>query len=47
MTHHENDTTIALVMETLIDNGMESMGEAFGILYNVAMELAEFGGHFI
>ncbi len=39
MTHHEDDTTIAHVMETLIDNGMESMGEAFGILYNAAMEL--------
>ncbi len=26
-------------METLIENGMESMGEAFGILYNAAMEL--------
>lgn len=39
MTHHEEDTTIARVMETLISNGMESMGEAFGILYNAAMEL--------
>ncbi len=39
MTHHEDDTTIARVMETLIDNGMESMGDAFGILYNAAMEL--------
>ena len=39
MTHHEEDTTIARVMETLIENGMESMGEAFGILYNAAMEI--------
>jgi len=39
MTHHEDDTTIARVMETLIENGMESMGEAFGILYNAAMEI--------
>jgi len=39
MTHHEDDTTIARVMETLIENGMESMGDAFGILYNAAMEL--------
>jgi len=39
MTHHEDDTTIARVMETLISNGMESMGEAFGILYNAAMEM--------
>ncbi len=39
MTHHEDDTTIARVMETLIENGMESMGSAFGILYNAAMEL--------
>ena len=39
MTHHENDTTIARVMETLIENGMESMGDALGILYNAAMEL--------
>jgi len=39
MTHHEDDTTIARVMETLIENGMENMGEAFGILYYAAMEL--------
>lgn len=39
MTRHEDDTTIARVMETLIENGMESMGEAFGILFNVAMEI--------
>lgn len=39
MTHHKDDTTIARVMETLIENGMESMGEAFGILYNAAMEI--------
>jgi transposase-like protein len=39
MTHHENDTTIAQVMETLIENGMENMGKAFGILYNAAMEI--------
>ena len=39
MTHHEDDTTIERVMETLIENGMESMGDAFGILYNAAMEL--------
>lgn len=39
MTHHEDDTTIVRVMETLIENGMESMGEAFGILYNAAMEI--------
>ncbi len=39
MTHQEKDTTIAQVMETLINNGMESMGEAFGILYNAAMEI--------
>jgi transposase-like protein len=39
MTHHEDDTMIARVMETLISNGMESMGEAFGILYNAAMEM--------
>jgi len=39
MTHQEDDTTIARVMETLIENGMESMGDAFGILYNAAMEL--------
>jgi len=39
MTHHEDDTTIARVMETQIENGMESMGEAFGILYNAAMEI--------
>lgn len=39
MTHHENDTTIARVMETLIENGMESMSVAFGILYNAAMEI--------
>jgi len=39
MTHHEDDTTIARVMETLIENGMENMGDAFGILYNAAMEL--------
>ena len=39
MTHHKDDTTISRVMETLIENGMESMGEAFGILYNAAMEI--------
>lgn len=39
MTHHEEDTTIARVMETLIENGMESMSAAFGILYNAAMEI--------
>ena len=39
MTHHENDTTISRVMETLIENGMESMSAAFGILYNAAMEI--------
>ena len=39
MTHHEDDTTIAQVMEFLIENGMENMGKAFGILYNVAMEI--------
>jgi transposase-like protein len=39
MTHHKDDTTIAHVMETLIDNGMGSMGETFGLLYNTAMEL--------
>ncbi len=46
MTHHKDDTTIERVMETLIENGMESMGETFGILFNVAMELerAEFMG---
>ncbi len=32
MTHHENDTPIAQVMEPLINNGMASMGEAFGAL---------------
>ncbi len=40
MTHHKDDTTIARVMETLIENGMESMGEAFGILHK-----AELGIH--
>ncbi len=45
MTHHENDTTIERVMETLISNGMESMGEAFGILYNAAMEMER--AHFL
>ncbi len=46
MTHHKDDTTIERVMETLIENGMESMGETFGTLFNVAMELerAEFMG---
>jgi len=46
MTHHEDDTTIAQVMETLIENGMENMGKAFGILYNAAMEIerAQFWG---
>ena len=46
MTHYEKDTTIARVMDTLISNGMESMGEAFGILYNAAMEIerAQFFG---
>ena len=39
MTHHKDDTTIARVMETLIENGMASLGEAFGILYNAAMEI--------
>ena len=39
MTHYEDDTTITRVMETLISNGMESMGEAVGILYNAAMEM--------
>jgi len=39
MTHHEDDTTIEQVMETLIENGMENMGKAFGILYNAAMEI--------
>ncbi|MBC8236542.1 IS256 family transposase [bacterium] len=39
MTHHQDDTTIARVMETLIENGMDGMGEAFGILYNAAMEI--------
>lgn len=35
MTHHEDDTTIARVMETLIENGMESMSAAFGIWHFV------------
>jgi len=39
MTHHEDDTTIERVMETLIENGLDGMGEAFGILYNAAMEI--------
>ena len=39
MTHHQDNTTIERVMETLIENGMESMGEAFGILFNAAMEI--------
>ena len=39
MTHHEDDTTIEQVMETLIENGMESMGDTFGILFNAAMEI--------
>jgi hypothetical protein len=45
MSHHEDDTTIARVMETLISNGVESMGEAFGILYNAAMEMER--AHFL
>jgi len=39
MTHHEDDTTIERVMETLIENGLDGMGEAVGILYNAAMEI--------
>lgn len=39
MTHHEDNTTLERVMETLIENGMDGMGEAFGILYNAAMEI--------
>jgi len=39
MTHHKDDTTIERVMETLIENGLDGMGEAFGILYNTAMEI--------
>jgi len=39
MTHHKDDTTIERVMETLIENGLDGMGEAFGILYNAAMEI--------
>ncbi len=39
MTHREDDTTIERVMETLIENGLDGMGEAFGILYNTAMEI--------
>ncbi len=39
MTHHEDNTTLERVMETLIENGLDGMGEAFGILYNAAMEI--------
>ncbi len=39
MTLQEKDPTIAQVMEALISNGMDSMGEAFAILYNAAMEI--------
>jgi hypothetical protein len=36
---HEDDTSIARVVETPVENGMESTGEAFGIMFNVAMEI--------
>ncbi len=39
MTHHADDTTLESVMETLIANGMDGLGEAFSILYNTAMEV--------
>ncbi len=39
MTHHAENTTLESVMETLIANGMDGLGEAFSILYNTAMEV--------
>jgi len=39
MTHHADDTTLESVMETLIENGMDGLGEAFSLLYNTAMEV--------
>jgi len=39
MTHRPEDTTIATVMETLIEQGLEGMADAIGILLNEAMKI--------
>lgn len=39
MTHHPEDTTVAHVMETLIENGLEGRTDALTVLMNEAMKL--------
>lgn len=39
MTHRLEDTTISHVMETLIENGMDGLADAFTLLMNEAMKL--------
>jgi len=39
MTHRVEDTTIAHVMETLIENGLDGMADALSVLLNEAMKL--------
>lgn len=39
MTHRVDDTTIAHVMETLIEGGIDGMAEALAVLMNEAMKL--------
>ena len=39
MTHHKQNTAIGQMLEAVIENGLEGLGEAFSILLNEAMKV--------